>query len=187
MFHIQRGDQGPHLWPNIDVSLDGQWGTIALSTGTDLDHLLLLGGQGSDGRDIDFLGDLTNEPFSAFQRGTTAPRVGLLDHDDGILMRIPFSVMTRMSLLARWFLATLFLLTRVRGIRSFDDGSELLVLSLGTGGFNASLSFFRSPMVCLRSTMIWISSSFVYSSYWAASSIPQLYHIFLTFSTPTPE
>src|SRR2546421_483022 len=74
-----------------------------------------------------------------------------------------------------------------RGIRSFDDGIELLVLSLETAGFNASISFFRSPMVCLRSTMIWISSSFVYSSYWAASSTPQLYHIFLTFSIPTPE
>src|SRR5207237_3880676 len=109
--HIQIGDQGPHLWPNIDVSLDGQWGTIALSTGTDLDHLLVLGGHGSDGRDIHFLGNLTNDPFSAFQRCTTAPTVRLLHHDDGIWMRMAFSVMTRMSLLAPWFPATLFPLT----------------------------------------------------------------------------
>src|SRR5205823_2832529 len=112
MFHIQIGDQGPHLWPDIDVSLDGQWGTITLSTGTDLDHLLVLGGQGSDGRDIHLLGDLTNDAFSAFQRCPTAPTVGLLDHDDGIGMRIAFSAMTRMSLLAPCFLATLFPLTR---------------------------------------------------------------------------
>src|SRR6266568_8851036 len=32
--------------------------------------------------------------------------------------------------------------------------------------------------------MIWISSSLVHSSYWLVFSIPQPYHIFLTFSTP---
>src|SRR5450759_1413800 len=111
MFHIQIGDQGPHLWPNIDISLDGQCGTIALSTGTDLDHLPVLGGHGSDSRNINFLGDLTDDPFSPFQRCTTAPTVGLFYHDDGIWMRITFPVMSRMSLLAPWFLATLFPLT----------------------------------------------------------------------------
>ena len=71
------------------------------------------------------------------------------------------------------FLPLFFRWLRVRWIRSFDDGIELFVLSLGTGCFNASTSFFSSAMVWFWSMMIWISSSFVYWTYWAVSSIPQ--------------
>ena len=64
MFDIEIGDQGPHLWSDIDVSFDGQGGIIALSASTDLDHLSVLSCQWRDGRDIDLLGDLTNGSFS---------------------------------------------------------------------------------------------------------------------------
>src|SRR5712692_6159724 len=97
MFDIEIGDQGSHPWPNIYVSLYGQRWKIALSTGTDLDHLLILGGQGCDGRDIDLLGGL--------------------HHDDAVWVRIAFSMMTQMSLLSTGFLATLFPLTS----RSLDQ------------------------------------------------------------------
>ena len=117
MFDIQIGDQGPHPRPNLGISFDGQRRTIAVSAATDLDHLLVLGGQGSDGGDIDFLGNQANGSFCPFQRCTTGRTVGFLDHDDGIWMRIAFSVMPRMSLLAPWFLATLFPLTS----RSWDQ------------------------------------------------------------------
>ena len=78
---------------------------------TDLDHLLVLGGERSDRGEIDFLGNQANGSFSPFQRGTAGRTVGCLEHDDGIGMRMAFSVMAHMSLLAPRFFATLFPLT----------------------------------------------------------------------------
>src|SRR5205085_10690175 len=87
MFDIERGDQGLHLWPDSDVSFDGQWETIALCARTDLDHLSVLGGQRSDGRDIDLLGDLTNGSFSPRERSTTRPTVRGLHHHEAVWVR----------------------------------------------------------------------------------------------------
>ena len=82
-----------------------------MSTGTHLDHLLVLGRLRGDGGNVDFLCNLANGPLYPFQRGTTASTVGGLHHDDGIWVCMAFSVMAYMSLLPSWFLATLFPLT----------------------------------------------------------------------------
>ncbi|OLE65198.1 MAG: hypothetical protein AUG74_12570 [Bacteroidetes bacterium 13_1_20CM_4_60_6] len=79
--------------------------------------MLILGGQGGDGRDIDLLGDLAYRSLYPFQGCTTVSTVGSLHHDDAVWVRIAFSMMTQMSLLSTGFLATLFPLTS----RSLDQ------------------------------------------------------------------
>src|ERR1051326_9265655 len=60
MFHIQVGDQRGHLRPYRHLCLNGQGQTVAVSTATHLDDLLILGCQRSDRRNIHFLGSLPN-------------------------------------------------------------------------------------------------------------------------------
>src|SRR5205823_2374354 len=107
MFHIEVGDQRAHLWPYRHLCLDGQGHSIAVSTATHLDDLLILDRDWSDRRNIHLLGSLPNRCLDFTEICSTALTVAGFYPHDGIRVRIALSAMALVSWLPSWLFPTL--------------------------------------------------------------------------------
>src|SRR5260370_5799403 len=97
MYNIQMRDQCLHLCSNIDTPLKGQRQTIAMSAGTDLDHLLVLCNHRPNRRKVYLLSNQTHGSLYPLKRCPTVSTVAGLDLDDLVWVSMVFSVMAHMS------------------------------------------------------------------------------------------